>query len=469
MVYSLEGCRPSFFKLKQKRFCAATIARPIVLLRVMMNKFLIMAMVLMATATACKTTTAIFGKKTPHEQYADNLNKAGLQQTAAGGKWFTVADKALNQPLNINLPYQETGYFDAASPAAAGYRFSANKGEKIAISVTKKPLVGFNLFMDLWQPNANGSPKHIAAADSTLQLTEDVDENGTYILRLQPELLAGGEYTITIKTGPSLAFPIGPKDKPRIISTWGMDRDGGARRHEGIDIAAAKRTPLLACADGYINSTRENNLGGKVAFLRPDGKNYSLYYAHMDEVLVQQGQRVNVGDTIGLVGNTGNAARTAPHLHFGIYTNGGAINPLPFIDVNRPQPQPVTASLQPLNNYVRAGKNATLVTSADKKATKLQALPDNTILKVIGASASYYKVATANDSLVAFVPAANVLNTSKSFTTYQPAIATKLLDKPDALAASKTLIAKGEKLDVLGTNGRFYFVSHEGQTGWVAM
>lgn len=430
----------------------------------------ISAIIFIATAfTACKTTTGIFGKKTPHEQYADNLNKAGLQQTAAGGKWFIMADKALSQPSSITLPYQETGYFDAASQAAAGYRFSASRGDKIAISVTKKPLTGFALFMDLWQPNTNGSPKHIAAADNTLQLAEEVGENGTYILRLQPELLAGGEYTITIKTQPSLAFPIGPKDKPRIISVWGMDRDGGARRHEGIDIAVAKRTPLLACADGYINSTRENNLGGKVVFLRPDGKNYSLYYAHLDEVLVQEGQQVKLGDTVGLVGNTGNAAHTVPHLHFGIYTNGGAINPLPFIDVNRPQPQPVTASLQHLNNYVRTGKGATLLTSADKKATKLQTLPANTILKVISASTSFYKVAMADDSLEAFIPAANVVSASKSFTTYQPPIATKLLEKPDTLAASKMLIAKGEKLDVLGTNGRFYFVRHAGQTGWVVM
>jgi peptidoglycan LD-endopeptidase LytH len=434
-----------------------------------MYKQIFAFILIITTAAACKTTTAIFGKRTPHEQYADNLSKAGLEQSAAGGKWFTAANKALNQPLSINLPYQETGYFDAAAPTAAGYRFSARRGDKVSIAVSKKPLVAFNLFMDLWQ-GANVSPRHIASADSTLQLTQNVDENGTYLLRLQPELLASGEYTLTITTGPSLAFPISPKDKPRIISVWGVDRDGGARRHEGIDIAAAKRTPLLACADGYINSTRENNLGGKVVFLRPDGKDYSLYYAHLDEVLVQEGQRVRQGDTIGRVGNTGNAAHTVPHLHFGIYTYDGAINPLPFIEVNRPQPQPVAASLQPLNGYVRTGKGASLLNTAGKKATRLETLPANSLLKVIGATASYYKVATANDSLEAYIPAASVVAANKSFTTYQvPSSAIKLLDKPDALAASKMLIEKGQKLDVLGINGRFYYVNHKGATGWVAM
>ena len=47
--------------------------------------------------------------------------------------------------------------------------------------------------------------------------------------------------------------------------------------------------------------------------------------------MVSGGNRVRVGDTLGFVGNTGNAKTTPPHLHFGIYTRGGAIDPLPFV------------------------------------------------------------------------------------------------------------------------------------------
>jgi len=58
----------------------------------------------------------------------------------------------------------------------------------------------------------------------------------------------------------------------------------------------------------------------------------SLYYAHLDSILVPTGKKVIIGDTLGLVGNTGNARTTVPHLHFGIYKSGqGAINPLPFV------------------------------------------------------------------------------------------------------------------------------------------
>jgi murein DD-endopeptidase MepM/ murein hydrolase activator NlpD len=57
----------------------------------------------------------------------------------------------------------------------------------------------------------------------------------------------------------------------------------------------------------------------------------SHYYAHLDRQLVTAGTYVKEGDLIGLVGSSGNARGSAPHLHFGIYTAGGAVDPLPYI------------------------------------------------------------------------------------------------------------------------------------------
>ena len=431
----------------------------------MLKQFLIILLIAF-TVPACKTSTGIFGKKTLHDQYADKLSSAGLSQTAAGRSWFDAANKAINQPLSITVPYRETGYFDANHPLATGYKFTARRGEKLVISVTKKPLTGFALFLDLWQPVINNSSRFVLSADSLLTLEYEVKEDASYILRLQPELLAGGEYTLTIRIQPSLAYPIPAAAKPRLVSVWGMDRDAGARKHEGIDIAAAKRTPLLACADGTITSVRENNLGGKVIFLRPHGRDYSLYYAHLDEQLVQEGQRVQTGDTIGLVGNTGNAKFTGPHLHFGIYTNGGAIDPLPFVDKNKPEPAAISAGITLLNKYVRAGKNTLLLVSPDKKAVKLLMLQNSTLLQVLAATASWYKVQLP-DGMTGFVPAANVSTAEKRFINYNVTTEKSLLDKPDTMAASKATISKGNKLDVLGIWNGYYFVSHAGNTGWV--
>ena len=115
-------------------------------------------------------------------------------------------------------------------------------------------------------------------------------------------------------------------------SFWGDPRDGGQRRHEGIDIFAPKLTPAIAVADGYVSGVTEGGIGGKAVWLNVAGKNIHLYYAHLDRQLVRDGQAIKQGDTLGLIGNTGNAKYTAPHLHFGIYTPDGPVDPFPFVN-----------------------------------------------------------------------------------------------------------------------------------------
>lgn len=67
-------------------------------------------------------------------------------------------------------------------------------------------------------------------------------------------------------------------------------------------------------------------------WIRDQERRNSLYYAHLDSIIATPGMKVKPGDTIGLVGNTGNARTTPPHLHFGIYRSySGAQNPLPYI------------------------------------------------------------------------------------------------------------------------------------------
>ncbi len=75
---------------------------------------------------------------------------------------------------------------------------------------------------------------------------------------------------------------------------------------------------------------------------------------------MQEGQRVITGDVLGLIGNTGNARFTASHLHFGIYTNNGPIDPLYFVNpLNKELPK-LSVSPSHLNTWMRTGKRTRL-------------------------------------------------------------------------------------------------------------
>lgn len=103
-----------------------------------------------------------------------------------------------------------------------------------------------------------------------------------------------------------------------IASTWGAARSGG-RKHQGTDIFAPKGTAVVAATDGVVISIGLDRLGGNVVYLFGEGMTIQ-YYAHLDawEPTLRNGQHVKAGDVLGTVGNTGNAATTPSHLHFGI-------------------------------------------------------------------------------------------------------------------------------------------------------
>ncbi len=128
----------------------------------------------------------------------------------------------------------------------------------------------------------------------------------------------------------SLAFPVAG-NKSKIKDLWGASRGGGIRKHKGIDIHAAKGTPVVAVCDGVITERDHTIIGGKTLWLKSSDHGWTAYYAHLDKQLVKQGQYVKKGQVIGTLGNTGNARTTPPHLHYGISASKGWINPLPYV------------------------------------------------------------------------------------------------------------------------------------------
>src|SRR5688500_2029606 len=100
------------------------------------------------------------------------------------------------------------------------------------------------------------------------------------------------------KTNPDttgMVFPVAGK-RSIIGSFWGAARDGGKRKHEGIDIFARKGTPVVAVADGVVVEAGNTPRGGKTVWLRSYSSDFYYYYAHLNVHYVKSGQFVKKGE-----------------------------------------------------------------------------------------------------------------------------------------------------------------------------
>ena len=127
-------------------------------------------------------------------------------------------------------------------------------------------------------------------------------------------------------------MPVMGVTKRQIANSWGFPRSGG-RSHQGVDIFAARGTPVLSATEGIVTRVGTNELGGQVVNVLGPGRQVH-YYAHLDRYgSFEAGDYVYPGNILGYVGNTGNAKDTPPHLHYGVYDPvRGAVNPWPLLD-----------------------------------------------------------------------------------------------------------------------------------------
>ena len=141
------------------------------------------------------------------------------------------------------------------------------------------------------------------------------------------EKLSGFSPTTTVG-GRLVACPV---SRPySYVDTWGAARSGG-RGHQGTDIMNPYGNRIHAYVDGVISRESYNSLGGVTLYLQGDDGN-EYYYAHLSRYFARTGQRVQAGELIAYNGQSGNAAATAPHLHFEVHPGGGApVNPYPWV------------------------------------------------------------------------------------------------------------------------------------------
>jgi murein DD-endopeptidase MepM/ murein hydrolase activator NlpD len=147
------------------------------------------------------------------------------------------------------------------------------------------------------------------------------------------------DFRVGTLPAPQIVFPVIGSASYR--DTFGADREGGRRRHAGIDIFAGKGQPIVAVADGVIEKIGEGSLAGQYVIVRHDD-GWRSKYLHLDNDSpgtddgsaigyargIDMGMRVVAGTVIGFLGDSGNAENTVPHLHFELrQPNGLPINP----------------------------------------------------------------------------------------------------------------------------------------------
>lgn len=150
------------------------------------------------------------------------------------------------------------------------------------------------------------------------------------IAEIEAAANANGEFVPY--SGGALTWPC--PSSTRITSYFGYRTpDGGYvnANHKGIDIGAPTGTPAVAAASGVVIISRYSNSAGNWVVISHGNGLYTMYM-HGSKLCVTEGQYVNAGDTVLLVGSTGWS--TGPHLHFGVgvggYTSAYSVDPLPY-------------------------------------------------------------------------------------------------------------------------------------------
>ena len=410
------------------------------------------------------------GSLTPRQAYAVSLEAANLDETALGQAWFEAGEEAIHRAVLVQPPFREVGFMDPTEVTARGYRIQLQQGQRLSVKVTVPSSDSLNIFIDLYElPDLNEDPpRHVATADSSNTILVEPRKDLTYLICLQPELLRGGKYRIDIEAGASLGFPVAGLNSKNIFSFWGAPRDGGRRTHEGVDILALKGTPVVAISDGYVSRIEETRIGGKVIWVRDAIRNQAYYYAHLDEFLIEQGVRVQAGDTLGTVGNTGNAINTPSHLHFGIYHIRRPRDPFPFIHNVAERIPSVAADTSRLGNWVRiTSKMATLRNGPYNDSEVIENLPKHTALLVAGGISNWYYVQLPNEKH-GFVQARYTEEADAPIRKMQLAAGQSLKYRPSYSAVAIDSVGPNSQVNVFGEFEDFVGVrSPNGRTGWI--
>lgn len=171
-----------------------------------------------------------------------------------------------------------------------------------------------------------------AYPEQRLRVAESMAETPPELVaRLEAEHQAAVQALATVSPARRWSLPLLRPLEGRVSSIYGLRRffnDKPRDPHRGLDLATPMGTPVAAAADGTVILVAEHYLAGRSVYV-DHGEGVISVYFHLSEFLVHEGEQVRAGQVIARSGKTGRA--TAPHLHFGLYVMGQAVDPVPAL------------------------------------------------------------------------------------------------------------------------------------------
>ncbi len=201
--------------------------------------------------------------------------------------------------------------------------------DSIPIKVRNSGYGGANRYIKLKGHESSGLVMDVAQRLDKLNKKLNIQKSSYYELS---EVLKNSENRLNALP---IIQPIHNEDLTRIGSYYGMRLHPILRiyrMHDGIDLTAPTGTPVFAAGDGKVirvDNNRSRRGYGNLVIIDHGYDGLKTRYAHLNTIDVKKGQRIERGQQLGTVGNTG--LSTGPHLHYEIRKNGSTINPLYYI------------------------------------------------------------------------------------------------------------------------------------------
>lgn len=209
------------------------------------------------------------------------------------------------------------------------FSLSALQAENIAIEEQIKTIVENIYKIDLFENNIGGfAEKEEYSLDNILKMVLNRKEENRIFMNAELFFIHREE---SLRYIPNI-WPFKQSPHNRITSPFGTRYSpftGQLTKHAGIDLSGPTRTEILATADGVIREHwLEHPIYGRHIII-DHGNGYETMYAHLSETYIRERQRVEKGQVIGRMGNTG--LTRGDHLHYEIRKNGEPIDPINFL------------------------------------------------------------------------------------------------------------------------------------------